>query len=108
MRAEEAATIARRIVNIWRATPSLAEWQDKLADYDYDDAAATLRLLRDEQDGSLSIARFHATHRARTTPASSITPDRCELCDGTGWVEGPGVTLGTQHYTNVIRCRCRP
>lgn len=80
---EETDMLARRIVNIWRSTPSVREWRDRLAPLDYDACVAALAELRDRQEGSLSIAQF--VKQYRPPHRSFAAPKRCELCDGTGW-----------------------
>lgn len=83
MTAEEADQIARRIVNIWRSTPSIREWRDRLSPLDYDACVNAIAELRDRQEGSLSIAQF--VKQYRPPHQNFAAPKRCELCDGTGW-----------------------
>ena len=63
MNAEQADVLSKRIVNIWRQSPPLAEWQRKLVGLDYDATCLALAELRDHADGSLSIAQFHGVYR---------------------------------------------
>lgn len=87
MLTEQADALARRIVNLWRSTPKLVEWVNKLESLDHELAERTIDLLRDEHaGGSMPIAQFSQKYRELSAPPLRVgAPGRCELCDGTGF-----------------------
>lgn len=113
----ESEALAKRIINVWRLTPALDEWSDALVGYEHAQAVATLRALRTEVDGALSIARFVKRYRELGEASAPATArrrrgpsERCELCEGCGFVDVPGpveVVNGEPHpYTALAPCPC--
>ena len=98
MKPEQATELGKRVINTMRPTPGLGEWTEVLEPLELDDALVVFRELRDETDGGLTIARYLGTYRARLNARRAriaeraeytSPPPRCELCDGTGWVDAP-------------------
>ena len=118
MRDGEALHIAQRIANIWRSTPSIAEWADLLHELDYGHATAALKDLRVHQATGLTLHAFMTEYRRRAEEArEDLPPGRCEQCDGTGYdsfrerflVIGTDTEVETGHatvYAVPVLCLC--
>jgi hypothetical protein len=120
---EQAEQLAKRVINTWRLTPTLREWQEVLAGLDYDGGLVTFKRLRAEVDGGLSIKRFLDAYHDRERQLFEererrIPPSRCEECGGSGWIPAtpaqahyPPACAGTPgqddcHCQAVVPCRC--
>lgn len=123
---EHSEQLAKRVINTWRLTPQLREWDEALRPLGYEQAVKAFHALRASVDGSLSIARFLAEvegeERRRHAPPQPRPdcPDcggegfrdqarelahRPELCRGdptAPWAPGPAAC----HCTAVERCPC--
>lgn len=115
MTGPEARDLAARLATSWpgHAGISAETWDEELRDLDAGTAGTTLVRLRRELERPPSIARFHATYRALHTAHTDPLPtDRCTLCDGTGWVDAPDLTVGeephTRTYTMTQPCSACP
>lgn len=124
MNPDQATELGKRIINTMRPTPALVEWQDVLEHLDLDDALLTFKSMRDEVDGGLTIGRFLGAYRGRVETRRlerdrhRPPPPRCELCDGTGWVDAPPLLAhrsttcrgepgtDTCHCHAVTPCQC--
>jgi len=88
MNGNDTAMLVNLIVATWPTGPKGYIWTDVLAELDHGPALEAYRNLRDDSERAPSVARFKAEYRARQASTQPATvPDRCELCDGTGWIE---------------------
>ena len=113
MRPDDARPIALRIVNTFRLTPPVGEWQAALADEVRSPAVAdaAYRRLRVSVEGALSIARYLRECREverETSQQRHASAVRCATCSGEGWVactderrHGVGCT---RHRTGACQC----
>jgi hypothetical protein len=85
MKAEEADTLGKRIINTFRNTPALTEWRDVLRALDQQRAVQTFELCRNTIADNLPIARYLAEYRAR--PIDRQHRPACTTCDGEGYLK---------------------
>jgi len=102
----EASDLAVRIHQTWRNGPTADVWEDELKDMDYGRACTTYVKLRRERTHAPSIAEFIKTYRTVNLVDGSNHIPECELCVGTGWVEGPDFEERGHTYTSCQPCRC--
>ena len=119
---DQATELGQRIVNAIRPTPPLADWVEALEGLNTERAWRVYRTLRDQCTNGLNIAQFMAAYREdlqaeKRRRAAYRTPDRCERCDGSGWVEASRAEAhneatcrpdlpGGCHCTAVKPCDC--
>lgn len=121
MNPDQATQVGRRIVNLYRPTPPLAEWLPVLERRDLDTALRTINDLR-ESTSSLDIPTFVTRYDQHARPATTTRPagapdEQCPHCRGSGWTDGPPITHrddgrpiivnGQPHsYPTVQPCTC--
>lgn len=77
----ESDTLAKRITNLWRITPTLGEWRDYLAPLNATRAGHIVDQLRTTVEGAMSIARYHAAYQAHLTDEKQNRPTPDPVCD---------------------------
>lgn len=118
MTGDQAAELAKRIINTMRPTPAAREWLEVLEPLDLDAALRTFREFRDRSEDGLRIATYLAAYARVTDPGYRPRPARagaasesCEWCRGCGYEPGPEefeTVYGEPHaYATVVPCRCR-
>jgi hypothetical protein len=105
------ARLVNLLTSTWPAGVKGYVWTDTLGPLDHALAHSAYVELRDHEDRPPSVARFVAAYHARRSArdAEREPPARCELCDGTGWVESPperAHNSTTCHPTEERPCCC--
>lgn len=81
MRNDEADYLAKRIINMWRGGPPLAEWVEFLTELDAGQAGTVFARLTRTREHAPTIATFLAEYRALDTHDASNRPTPCPDCD---------------------------
>lgn len=111
MNHDEVRSVLREMGATWRqeiTDDQVLAWTDTLAPLDYALTISALRQLKIELEWLPTHANLVAAVKAEAVratappPGMEHPPDRCALCDGTGW-EPANVVKGDA----VVRCRCQ-
>jgi len=89
---DEARKLATRAIDTWPSGPKAYIWINDLKPLDLGIATAAMRQLRQHgADVRNLLAEFHTAYRETKRRANAndalAVPARCQLCNGTGWVE---------------------
>ena len=110
---EQAQRFAQRMIETWPTGPRRNIWVDIALKLHDRDAALAAYADLERTATHISTAAFHTAYVAAKRQRESYRPPaHCELCDGTGWVDAPGVQLTLDDpdapapTSKVKPCRC--
>jgi hypothetical protein len=112
MNDDQANRFAQRMIETWPDGPRRNIWHDIATKLHDQDAARTTYTELERSAPKISTALFHTTYLAVKRRTETIAPpERCELCDNTGWVDAPPRQMALDEppkpeTSHVLPCRC--
>lgn len=94
------------MIETWPTGPRRNIWHDIALQCHDADALRQAYADLERTVHHITTAHFHHAYDAalRKTTATQEQPDKCEMCDDTGWVDDPG--YHSKRCTRALGCPC--